>query len=75
MNNESQFTLSFLIVYLCTLIRVSWAASGSLLEFPLYDFDDYDDNWGAFKSQQGINLKKAVMLTATCRFFTTVKPQ
>ena len=31
-----------------TLIRVSWAASGSLLKFPFYDFNDYDDNWGRF---------------------------
>ena len=31
-----------------TLIRISWAASGSLLKFPLYDFNDYDDNWGRF---------------------------
>ena len=31
-----------------TLIRVSWAVSGSVLKFPLYDFNDYDDNWGRF---------------------------
>ena len=30
------------------LIRVSWAASGSLWKFPLNDFNDYDDNWGRF---------------------------
>ena len=30
-----------------TLIRVSWAASGSLLKFRLYDFNDYDD-WARF---------------------------
>ena len=33
---------------LYTLISVRWAASGSLLKFPLYDFNDYDDNWGRF---------------------------
>ena len=31
-----------------TLIHVSWAASGSLLKFPLYDFNDYDDDWARF---------------------------
>ena len=31
-----------------TLIRVSWAASGSLLKFRLYDFNDYDDDWARF---------------------------
>ena len=41
-----------------TLIRVSWAASGSLLKFPLCVFNDYDDNWSAFESQQAINLNK-----------------
>ena len=44
-------------------IRVSWAASGSLLKFPLYDFNDYDDEWGgggggAFEIQQVIDLNK-----------------
>ena len=33
---------------LYTLIRASWAASGSLLKFPLYDFNDYDDDWARF---------------------------
>ena len=28
-----------------TLIRVSSAASGSLLKFRLYDFNDYDNDW------------------------------
>ena len=31
-----------------TLIRVSWAASGSLLKSRLYDFNDYDDDWARF---------------------------
>ena len=31
-----------------TLIRVRWAPSGSLLKFPLYDFNDYDDDWARF---------------------------
>ena len=30
------------------LIRVNWAASGSLLKFPLCNFKDYNDNWGRF---------------------------
>ena len=35
------------VVY--TLTRVSWAAAGSLLKFPLYDFnDDDDDDWARF---------------------------
>ena len=31
-----------------TLIRISWAASGSLLKLRLYDFNDYDDDWTRF---------------------------
>ena len=34
--------------YFYTLIRVSWAPSGSLLKFRLYDFNDYDDDWARF---------------------------
>ena len=34
--------------YKYTLIRESWAASESLLKFPLYDFNDYDDDWARF---------------------------
>ena len=37
---------NFNLVY--TLTRVTWVASGSLLKFPLIDFNDYDDNWGRF---------------------------
>ena len=30
------------------LIRLSWAASESLLKFRLYDFKDYNDDWTRF---------------------------
>ena len=36
----------FCLLY--TLIRVSWATSGSSLKFGLYDFNDYDDDWARF---------------------------
>ena len=32
-----------LLIQEYTLIRVSWAASESLLKLPLYDFNDFDD--------------------------------
>ena len=31
-----------------SLVRVRWAASGSLLKFCFYDFNDYDDDWARF---------------------------
>ena len=48
-------------------IGASWAASGNLLKFPLYDLNDYDDDWASFESQQAINLN-----TTTCRFYIIV---
>ena len=49
----SEFMKTFQAIFevsrlMYTLIRVSWAASGSLLKFPLYDFNDYDDDWPRF---------------------------
>ena len=41
-------TVTFYVLFVYTLIRVSWTASGNLLKFPLYDSNDYDDNWGRF---------------------------
>ena len=45
--------MPLLHMYVCIMmslvlarIRVSWTASGSLLKFPLYDFNDYDDELG-----------------------------
>ena len=37
-----------LYIYIYTLIRVSCAASGSLLKFLLYDFNDRDNDWARF---------------------------
>ena len=43
---KSHYLITLISMY--TLICVSWAASGSLLKFPLYDFNNYNDNWGRF---------------------------